>query len=307
MGLSQRNVAENILTALGSSVGYAPSIWVDPTTGIDFFLGVQYKTNEVESLDAMRNLPLSVRTPEGPRNVPLSNLAKIRRVNIPGEIAHYNISRVYDVLVNVDGRDVGSVAADVERSVSTLDPPDGVNTTLRGPVVTMKEGTAVIGWGLAVATLLVYLVMLAQFRSFVDPLIIMLAVPLGLAGVVGLLYLTDTTLNIQSLLGTLMMIGIVVNNSILLVDRANGNLLVGQSPEEAIVAATRSRLRPILMTSLTLLASMAPFCFRLVPGTEAMIPLARALVGGMAVSTVLTLFLIPCVWFLVKRRQQVAV
>ena len=135
----------------------------------------------------------------------------------------------------------------------------------------------------------------------------MLAVPLGLAGVVGLLYLTDTTLNIQSLLGTLMMIGIVVNNSILLVDRANGNLLVGQSPEEAILAATRSRLRPILMTSLTLLASMVPFCFRLVPGTEAMIPLARALVGGMAVSTVLTLFLIPCVWFLVKRRQQVAV
>ena len=142
MGLSQKNVAENILTALGSSVGYAPSIWVDPTTGIDFFLGVQYKTNEVESLDAMRNLPLAVRTPDGPKNIPLSNLAKIRRVNIPGEIAHYNISRVYDVLVNVENRDVGSVAADVEKAVGTLDPPDGVNTTLRGPVVTMKKGTA---------------------------------------------------------------------------------------------------------------------------------------------------------------------
>ena len=307
MGLSQKNVAENILTALGSSVGYAPSIWVDPTTGIDFFLGVQYKTNEVESLDAMRNLPLAVSTPDGPKNIPLSNLAKIRRVNIPGEIAHYNISRVYDVLVNVENRDVGSVAADVEKAVGTLDPPDGVNTTLRGPVVTMKEGTAVIGWGLAVATLLVYLVMLAQFRSFIDPLIIMLAVPLGLAGVIGLLYLTDTTLNIQSLLGTLMMIGIVVNNSILLVDRANTNLRAGDLPHDAVVSATQSRLRPILMTSLTLLASMAPFCFRLVPGTEAMIPLARALVGGMAVSTVLTLFLIPSVWLLVKRRQRVAV
>jgi multidrug efflux pump subunit AcrB len=307
MGLSQKNVAENILTALGSSVGYAPSIWVDPTTGIDFFLGVQYKTNEVESLDAMRNLPLAVSTPDGPKNIPLSNLAKIRRVNIPGEIAHYNISRVYDVLVNVENRDVGSVAADVEKAVGTLDPPDGVNTTLRGPVVTMKEGTAVIGWGLAVATLLVYLVMLAQFRSFIDPLIIMLAVPLGLAGVVGLLYLTDTTLNIQSLLGTLMMIGIVVNNSILLVDRANTNLRAGDLPHDAVVSATQSRLRPILMTSLTLLASMAPFCFRLAPGTEAMIPLARALVGGMAVSTVLTLFLIPSVWLLVKRRQRVAV
>ena len=307
MGLSQKNVAENILTALGSSVGYAPSIWVDPTTGIDFFLGVQYKTNEVESLDAMRNLPLAVRTPDGPKNIPLSNLAKIRRVNIPGEIAHYNISRVYDVLVNVENRDVGSVAADVEKAVGTLDPPDGVNTTLRGPVVTMKEGTAVIGWGLAVATLLVYLVMLAQFRSFIDPLIIMLAVPLGLAGVVGLLYLTDTTLNIQSLLGTLMMIGIVVNNSILLVDRANTNLRSGDLPHDAVVSATHSRLRPILMTSLTLLASMAPFCVRLVPGTEAMIPLARALVGGMAVSTILTLFLVPSVWLLVNRRHRVAV
>ena len=307
MGLSQKNVAENILTALGSSVGYAPSIWVDPTTGIDFFLGVQYKTNEVESLDAMRNLPLAVRTPDGPKNIPLSNLAKIRRVNIPGEIAHYNISRVYDVLVNVENRDVGSVAADVEKAVGTLDPPDGVNTTLRGPVVTMKKGTAVIGWGLAVATLLVYLVMLAQFQSFVDPLIIMLAVPLGLAGVVGLLYLTDTTLNIQSLLGTLMMIGIVVNNSILLVDRANTNLRAGDLPHDAVVSATQSRLRPILMTSLTLLASMAPFCFRLVPGTEAMIPLARALVGGMAVSTILTLFLVPSVWLLVNRRHRVAV
>jgi multidrug efflux pump subunit AcrB len=214
---------------------------------------------------------------------------------------------VYDVLVNVENRDVGSVAADVEKAVGTLDTPDGVNTTLRGPVFTMKEGTAVIGWGLAVATLLVYLVMLAQFRSFIDPLIIMLAVPLGLAGVVGLLYLTDTTLNIQSLLGTLMMIGIVVNNSILLVDRANTNLRAGDFPHDAVVSATQSRLRPILMTSLTLLASMAPFCFRLVPGTEAMIPLARALVGGMAVSTVLTLFLIPSVWLLVKRRQRVAV
>ena len=108
---------------------------------------MQYKTNEVESLDAMRNLPLAVRTPDGPKNIPLSNLAKIRRVNIPGEIAHYNISRVYDVLVNVENRDVGSVADDVEKAVGTLDPPDGVNTTLRGPVVTMKKGTAVIGGG----------------------------------------------------------------------------------------------------------------------------------------------------------------
>ena len=300
MGLSQQDVAENILTALGSSVGYAPTIWVDPASGIDFFLGVQYATNEAENLDAIRNLPLAVDTPTGPKNVPLSNLATIRRVNIPGEIAHYNISRVYDVLVNVDGRDVGAVAADIERVLATMDPPAGVTTTFRGPVVTMQEGTASLGWGLALATLLVYLVMLAQFRSFTDPLIIMLAVPLGLAGVVVALFITGTTFNIQSLLGTLMMIGVVVNNSILLVDQANQLAATGLSPREAAVAAGQSRLRPILMTSLTLLASMAPLCFPLAPGSEAMIPLARALVGGMVASTVLTLFLIPAVWVLLR-------
>ena len=303
MGLSQQDVAENILTALGSSVGYAPTIWVDPASGIDFFLGVQYATNEAENLDAIRNLPLAVETASGPKNIPLSNLATIRRVNIPGEIAHYNISRVYDVLVNVDGRDVGAVAADIERVLATMDPPAGVTTTFRGPVVTMRQGTASLGWGLALATLLVYLVMLAQFRSFTDPLIIMLAVPLGLAGVVVALSITGTTFNIQSLLGTLMMIGIVVNNSILLVDQANQLAATGVSPREAAVAAGQTRLRPILMTSLTLLASMAPLCFPLAPGSEAMIPLARALVGGMVASTVLTLFLIPAVWVLVQRGQ----
>ncbi len=302
MGLSQRDVAENVLTALGSSVGYAPTIWVDPASGIDFFLGVQYESNEADNLDALRNLPLAVPTPEGPRNVPLSNLATIRRVNIPGEIAHYNISRVYDVLVNVEGRDVGSVAADVTAAVAELEAPGGLTSTLRGPVVTMEQGTASIGWGLAVASLLVYLVMLAQFRSFIDPLIIMLAVPLGLAGVVLALYLSGTTFNIQSLLGTLMMVGIVVNTSILLVDRSNRLLAAGHSPVAAAVDAGRSRLRPILMTSLTLLASMAPLCFPLAPGSEAMLPLARALVGGMLVSTVLTLFLVPAVWVVVRGR-----
>ena len=300
MGLSQRDVAENVLTALGSSVGYAPTIWVDPASGIDFFLGVQYETNELENLDALRNLPLAVETPDGPRNVPLSNVATIRRVNIPGEIAHYNISRVYDVLVNVEGRDAGSVAADVMAAVAELEAPSGVTSTLRGPVVTMEQGTRSIGWGIAVASLLVYLVMLAQFRSFVDPLIIMLAVPLGLAGVVLALSVTGTTFNIQSLLGTLMMVGIVVNTSILLVDRSNRLLAAGLSPVEAAVEAGRSRLRPILMTSLTLLASMAPLCFPLTPGSEAMLPLARALVGGMLVSTVLTLFLVPAVWVVVR-------
>ena len=301
LGLSQRDVAQSILTAYGSSIGYASTIWVDPKSGTDFFMGVQYENNEAKSLDEIRNLPLSINGPDGMITVPLQNVATVRRVNIPAEIAHYNIARVNDVYVNTLGRDVGSVAADVEAALAKMEFPLGVSTTIRGPVATMKEGGRSLGIGIVVAAILVYLVMLAQFRSFVDPLIIMLAVPLGLTGVIGILFLTGTTLNIQSLMGTLMMIGVVVNNSILLVEFANQLRERGHTPREAAIDAARTRLRPILMTSLTLVASMLPLSIHLAPGGEAMIPLARAMIGGMVVSTFLTLFLVPCVYTLVKR------
>ena len=300
LGLSQEDVAQSILTAYGSSIGYSSTIWVDPG-GTDFFMGVQYEDNEVRSLDELRNLPLSIDGPNGPITVPLSNVATVNRVNIPGEVKHYNISRVNDVYVNVAGRDVGSVAVDVERVIAGMEFDPGVAAVLRGPVETMKSGAKSLGLGILVAIILVYLVMLAQFKSFVDPLIIMLSVPLGLSGVLAMLYLTNTTLNIQSLMGTLMMIGVVVNNSILLVEFANQLRDRGYDTRNAALTAASVRLRPILMTSLTLVASMAPLAIHLAPGGEAMIPLARAMIGGMVVSTVLTLFLVPCVYTIVKR------
>ena len=305
LGIDQEEVAQTILTALGSSVGYSPTIWVDPATGIDFFMGVQYETNEIESLDQIRNIPLSLDTADGPITVPLSNIATVRRVNIPGEIAHYNIARVNDVYVNVSDRDVGSVAADVERVLAGIESESGVSYNLRGPVATMKSGVTMLGTGLIVAAVLVYLVMMAQFRSFVDPLIIMLAVPLGLSGVLAILFLTGTTINIQSLMGTLMMIGVVVNNSILLVEFANQLRERGYDTRRAAVTAASVRLRPILMTSLTLIASLLPLSFKFAPGGEAMIPLARALIGGMTVSTLLTLFLVPAVYVILKGNRLV--
>lgn len=289
------------MTALGSSVGYSPTIWIDPKSGVDFFMGVQYETNEIQSLDDIRNIPISLDTPNGPVTIPLSNIAKVERVTIPGEIAHYNIARVNDVHVNVQGRDVGSVAREVEQALAGIEFENGVTATIRGPVETMKSGMNLLGIGLVVAGVLVYLVLMAQFRSFVDPLIIILAVPLGLGGVLLVLYLTNTYVNIQSLMGTLMMIGVVVNNSILLVEFANRRRADGLSPKEAALSAAQVRLRPILMTSLTLVASMLPLSFQLAPGNEAMIPLARALLGGIIVSTVLTLILVPCVYSLVHR------
>jgi multidrug efflux pump subunit AcrB len=301
LGLDQEEVAQTILTALGSSVGYAPTIWIDPKTGIDFFMGVQYADNRMESLDEIRNIPVSLNTADGPITIPLSNIATVKRVTIPGEIQHYNIARVNDVHVNVTGRDVGSVARDVEKALAGIEFESGVTATIRGPVETMKSGMNLLGVGLVVAGVLVYLVLMAQFRSFFDPLIIMIAVPLGLGGVILVLYFTGTNINIQSLMGTLMMIGVVVNNSILLVEFANRRKEEGLSPREAALSAAQVRLRPILMTSLTLVVSMLPLSIQFAPGNEAMIPLARALMGGMIVSTVLTLVLVPCVYSLVHR------
>jgi multidrug efflux pump subunit AcrB len=303
LGVNQEDVAQTVLTALGSSVGYAPTIWIDPKTGVDFFMGVQYESNQFQSLDEIRNIPISLDTPDGPITIPLSNVATVKRVNIPGEIAHYNISRVNDVHVNVSGRDLGSVASDIETVLAEMEFENGVNVTLRGPVEKMRSGMNLLGVGLAVAIVLVYLVLMAQFRSFTDPLIIMLAVPLGIGGVLAVLYFTGTDISIQSLMGTLMMIGVVVNNSILLVEFANRRRSEGLSAENAALSAAQVRLRPILMTSLTLVASMLPLSFQFTPGNEAMIPLARALMGGMITSTVLTLVLVPCVYTLVHSRR----
>lgn len=306
LGIDQEQVAKNVLTALGSSVGYLPTIWIDPKSGVDFFMGVQYESNQFESLDEIKNMPLSLDTPDGPITIPLANIATVKRVTIPAEIAHYNIARVNDVYVNVSGRDLGSVARDVNKALAGIEFEKGVTATMRGPVETMKSGMKLLGMGLTVATILVYLVLMAQFRSFLDPLIIMLAVPLGIGGVIVVLNLTGTYVNIQSLMGTLMMIGVVVNSSILLVEFANRRRADGLAPVDAALSAAQVRLRPILMTSLTLVASMLPLSIQFAPGNEAMIPLARALMGGMIVSTVLTLVLVPCVYTLVHRRTQLA-
>jgi multidrug efflux pump subunit AcrB len=301
LGIDQREVAQTIVTGLASSLGYAPTVWIDPKTGIDFFMGVQYKDNTFKSLEDLGNMPIALKGPNGPVTIPLSNIATIQRVNIAGEIKHYNISRVHDVYVNVSNRDVGSVAADVNRVLAKL-PLQGVTVSVRGPVATMNASAKMLGLGIIVATLMMYLVLMAQFRSFLDPFIIVLAVPLGISGVLATLFLTGTTLNVQSMIGTLMMIGVAIHNSILLVEFANRlQEEYGYGVQRAAMEAAQVRLRPILMTAFVLAASMLPMAFHFAPGGEAMVPLARAVIGGMLVSTFLTLFLVPCVYTLLKR------
>jgi HAE1 family hydrophobic/amphiphilic exporter-1 len=299
-GLTQDDVARNVVIAYGSSIGLSRMIWIDKS-GTDFFIGVQYEDNEADSIDELKNIPLPVEINGKATTVPLSSVAEITRVNIPGEIAHYDMSRVNDVYVNVENRDLGSVVKDVEKVLAGIELPNGVTVNLRGPVQSMRTGASSLGFGLLTAVVLVFLVLMAQFRSFSEPLIIMLAVPLALSGVVVALALTGTTLNIQSLMGSLMLIGVVVNNSILLVEFANKQMDRGHSPFEAAYEAACVRLRPILMTSLTMVASMLPFAFNFSIGNEAMVPLARAMIGGMIASTILTLFLVPCVYTLAKK------
>lgn len=295
LGLTNEEVVKNIVTALNSSVNFSPSFWFDHDSGNHYFLGAQYREDAIQDLETLRNIPITGVGTNSP--VLLRNIASFERTTAPAEVNHVNITRVIDVYANVSGRDVGSVAADIEKAIADIDTPPGYAIQMRGEVASMKESFASMGFGLLMAVSLVYLIMVVQFRSFADPLVIITAVPLGLIGVLWILWATGTTLNIQSLMGVIMMIGIAVSYSILYVDFANRRLAGGLSPREAIRAAGRTRLRPILMTSLAAVLALAPMALT---AGQATTPLARAVVGGVVASTVLTLFVVPALYVSLK-------
>lgn len=306
VGLKQEDVVKNVVTAINSSVNFLPSFWIDERTGNHYFLGAQYPEDQIQNVSTLENIPLTdPRSFDGsaPPPVLLRNIAKITRGVAPLEVEHRNITRVTDVYANVSGRDLASVARDIEQRLKEIELPAGYHVEMRGEVQSMRESFAGLAVGLLMAVALVYLVMVAQFRSFLDPLIILFAVPLGLVGVMGILFVTGTTLNIQSYIGTIFMVGIAVSNSVLLVEFANRLRGEGVPLEEAVVSACGIRLRPILMTSLAAIMALAPMAFRWGTGAEANVPLARAVVGGLAASTVLTLFVVPALYLTLKRRS----
>ncbi|MFQ5664864.1 MAG: efflux RND transporter permease subunit [Candidatus Binatia bacterium] len=322
LGLTPKAVVQNIVTSINSSINFDPAFWIDTRNGNHYFLGAQYAEDEIKSLATLQNIPITpargaMLQPAGSRDgtpprlrrklkpVLLRNVATFERTTAPTEINHLNISRVIDLYANVSGRDVGSVAADIEHRLTPLRRklPHGYTIHMRGEVQSMAASFANLGFGFALAVVLVYLVMVAQFRSFLDPFIIMFAVPLGIIGVVAMLLATGTTLNVQSFMGVIFMVGIAVSNSVLLVEFANRLRARGQPLEEAIVAAARIRLRPILMTSLAAVLALTPMAIGFGHGSEANVPLARAVVGGLTVSTVLTLFVVPTLYRLFKAGQ----
>ena len=308
LGLSQRDVISNVITALTSNQMIAPSIWIDPKSGNDYFLTAQYNEDEINSLETLRNIPVKSSGDDHARGdaLLLRDVAALTRERHPAEADHYNIQRVVDVLVAPRTDDMGGTLTAVQKALSEFKLPAGTEISYRGSVESMQRSFSSFGYGLAMAVVLLYLVMVAQFRSFLDPFIIMFAVPMGLIGVVWTLYLTGTTLNIESFMGIIAMVGIVVSNAILLVDFANHRRRDGEDLRSAVIESAKIRMRPILMTTLATIVGLMPMALKLGEGSEASAPLARAAAGGLAVSTILTLFLVPAVYEMFYRNRQVS-
>ncbi len=304
LGLSQREVVDNVITALTSNQMIAPSFWVDPRSGNDYMLTVQYPENRIHNLLDLRAIPLHGEHEKDPTL--LDAVTKVTPITSPTEIDHYQIRRVVDIYVNPDGEDLGALANRIDRVIAATKLPQGVRVNMRGMVQGMRSSFTSFALGLILALILLYLILVAQFRSFVDPVLILLAVPTGLAGVLVALFVTGTTLNVQSLMGVLMMVGMVVSNSILIVEFAHRLQSDGMPVLDAVVNSCRIRLRPILMTSLATIIGLVPMALKLGTGSEAYAPLARAIIGGLTVSVVLTVFIVPAAYLLLYRRTAAA-
>ncbi len=302
LGLQQREVVSNVITALTSNQMIAPSYWVDPRNGIDYLLTVQYPPGQVKSLADLKSIPL--RSTGQSQSSRLDAIADIHRISSPTELDHYQMRRTIDVYVTTATEDLGRIANAIDRVVAGTKIPDNVRVDLRGMVQGMRASFRSFGIGLILAIVLLLLILVAQFRSFRDPLLILLAVPPGLVGVAVTLAVTGTTLNVQSLLGVIMMVGIVVSNSILIVEFTHRLLDEGMEIGEAVATACRLRLRPVLMTSLATIFGLMPMALKLGTGSEAYAPLARAIIGGLTVSLVTTIFIVPAAFLLAYRNRR---
>ncbi len=306
LGLTQKEVVQNVITALNSDTMIAPNYWVDYKTGNDYFLSVQYPEHGSgsirNSLD-LRNIPL--RAPNGTEATTLANVVSLQHLQTPTEYDHYQIQRAADVYVTPKGEDLGKLSTRIEKLIAGRQRSKRQHVVLRGMVQGMNESFKSFGFGFGLSFILLYLILIAQFRSFVDPFLIMLAIPMGFIGVLVILPLTGTTLNVMSLMGVLMLIGIADSNSILIVDFAHKlEQEEHLGAADAVIKACRVRLRPILMTSLATIIGMIPMALKLGTGAEQYAPMARAIIGGLTTSVVLTLFIVPAAYILVYGRKR---
>ncbi len=325
LGLTQKDVVDNVITALNSNYMIAPNYWVDRKSGNDYYLTVQYFEKgpaAIRNLVDLGQIPLRTQTgtditpngcaskafapaPRASSHRPitvLDNVVKVQYIQTPTEVDHYQIQRVIDLYVTPSGEDLGRITNAIRKVVGQANIPANVRVNLRGMVEGMEASFKSFGLGFLLSFALLYLILTAQFRSFVDPLLIMLAIPMGFVGVLIILPLTHSTLNVMSLMGVLMLVGIADSNSILIVDFAHNLEKEGLSPTDAVITACRVRLRPILMTSLATIIGMIPMALKMGTGAEQYTPMARAIIGGLTSSVLLTIFIVPAAYLLVYGR-----
>jgi multidrug efflux pump subunit AcrB len=301
-GLTPKTIVDSVITAMTSNGVVAPSYWIDPKTGNNYMLTVQYPETQVQTLNDFKQIPL--RSADGKSTTPLETVASIRSINTPTEVDHYQLRRVFDVYVMPKAENLATISKDVNKIVAGVHPPHGTVLTVRGTVNNMNESFKSFAIGLIMSIVLVFLILMAQFASFFDPFIILLAIPPGISGVILFLLITGTTINIMSLMGVLMMTGIVVSDSILIVEFTGQLREQGLKLEEAIITACKVRLRPILMTTLATVLGLIPMALALEAGSEQYAPLARAILGGLTVSGIVTVFLVPSAYLLIHRRLE---
>jgi len=355
LGLTQKDVVDNVITALNSNYMIAPNYWVDHKSGNDYYLTVQYFEKgraAIHNMTDLGQIPLRTQNdskadiscgpaqvnpasfkamprtefakpawdcgqnmPDPSRDQPptiaqrarpitvLDNVVKVKFVQTPTEVDHYQIQRVVDLYVTPAGEDLGRVTSDIRRIVGQANIVANVRVNLRGMVEGMQASFKSFGLGFLLSFALLFLILTAQFKSFIDPLLIMLAIPMGFVGVLVILPLTHSTLNVMSLMGVLMLVGIADSNSILIVDFAHKLEAQGLTPTDAVITACRVRLRPILMTSLATIIGMIPMAMKLGTGAEQYAPMAQAIIGGLTSSVVLTIFIVPAAYLLVYGKR----
>jgi len=308
-GLTQKDVAQNLLIALSGSSQTTPNFWLDPKNGVSYPLMAEVPQYDIHSLQTLANIPLTTnRVSVNPQNQ-LGTLGTMSRSSQQAVVSHYNVQPVLDIFASTQGRDLGGVAADVTKLVDAARAqlPPGSSIVIRGQVQSMSESFAGLGAGLVFAIALVYLLMVVNFQSWLDPLIIVSGLPGSLAGIAWMLFATHTTLSVPALTGTILCIGIATANSILVINTARESLAAGMEPLAAALDAGFNRFRPVLMTALAMLIGMLPMALGLGDGGEQNAPLGRAVIGGLAIGTLSTLMFVPVVFgmvhaWLVKRR-----
>jgi multidrug efflux pump subunit AcrB len=307
LGLQTRDIAQNLLVSLSSSFQTAPSFWLDPRNGVQYQVAVQTPQYRVDTFQALQNTPVtgSGTAPGVPPQI-LGNLVESHTMARPAEISHYSVQPMINVYAAVEGRDLGSVAREIFKRVSDAEKslPRGSHIAVRGQVQTMRNSFEGLGWGLAGAIVLAYLLIVVNFQSWLDPFIIITALPGALAGICWILLITRTTLNVPSLTGAIMCMGVATANSILMVSFAREQMEEGKNAREAALQAGFVRIRPVIMTALAMIIGMVPMALGLGEGGEQNAPLGRAVIGGLLFATFATLFFVPCVFSMIHGRRE---